>query len=48
MAESAIEPGGELKGLDSESREMILDTVDQLRKRLLTKEKMKYLSTEMG
>ena len=40
MAESAIEPGGELKGLDSESREMILDTVDQLRKRLLTKEKI--------
>jgi len=30
----------ELKGLDSETREMVIDTVRQLRKRLLTKEKI--------
>lgn len=31
---------GGLKGLDPESREMVLKTVDQLRKRLLTREKI--------
>jgi len=33
-------PGRNLKGLDLESRQMIIDTVRQLRKRLLTKEKI--------
>ena len=30
--------GAALKGLDEESRQMVVDTVRQLRKRLLTKE----------
>jgi len=38
MAESGVETGTVLKGLDAESRQMVIDTVHQLRERLLTKE----------
>ncbi|MCP4107780.1 MAG: acyl-CoA dehydrogenase [Desulfobacteraceae bacterium] len=38
MAET--ETGAVIKGLDSESRQMVVDTVRQLRKRLLTREKI--------
>ena len=37
MAETEIEGGGNLKGLDEDSKQMVLDTVDQIRKRLLTR-----------
>lgn len=38
---SAVQTGeGALKGLDDESRQMVVDTVRQLRKRLLTKERI--------
>lgn len=40
MAISNPEAGNVLKGLDSESRQMVIDTVRQLRKRLLTKDKI--------
>lgn len=40
MAISDPEAGNVLKGLDSESRQMVIDTVRQLRKRLLTKDKI--------
>ncbi len=40
MATSDSEAGNVLNGLDLESRQMIIDTVRQLRKRLLTKEKI--------
>jgi len=40
MAASNPEAGNILKGLDSESRQMVIDTVRQLRKRLLTKDKI--------
>ena len=40
MTTSASTSGRNLKGLDLESRQMIIDTVRQLRKRLLTKEKI--------
>ena len=40
MTLSVIEKGADLKGLDIESRQMVVDTVRQLRKRLLTKEKI--------
>ena len=38
MAGSGVETGTALKGLDAESRQMVVDTVRQLRERLLTKE----------
>tara|TARA_B100002003_G_scaffold249201_1_gene284906 strand:+ start:463 stop:2130 length:1668 start_codon:yes stop_codon:yes gene_type:complete len=38
MAGSGVETGTALKGLDAESRQMVIDTVRQLRERLLTKE----------
>jgi len=38
MAGSGVETGTALKGLDAESRQMVIDTVHQLRERLLTKE----------
>jgi len=38
MAETEIEGGAHLKGLDEDLMQMILDTVDQIRKRLLTRE----------
>lgn len=38
MAGSRVETGTALKGLDAESRQMVIDTVRQLRERLLTKE----------
>ncbi len=40
MTESGIEAKPALKGLDTETREMVLDTVRQLRNRLLTREKI--------
>jgi len=40
MAASDTEAGVVYHGLDSESRQMVIDTVRQLRKRLLTKEKI--------
>jgi alkylation response protein AidB-like acyl-CoA dehydrogenase len=40
MSAFEIQEGVELKGLDDESRQMVVDTVLQLRKRLLTKEKI--------
>ncbi|QTA81172.1 Acyl-CoA dehydrogenase [Desulfonema limicola] len=40
MSAFEIQEGVELKGLDEESRQMVVDTVRQLRKRLLTKEKI--------
>jgi alkylation response protein AidB-like acyl-CoA dehydrogenase len=40
MTLSVNEPGACLKGLDPESRQMVIDTVRQLKKRLLTKEKI--------
>ena len=40
MSAFEIQEGVELKGLDEESRQMVVDTVLQLRKRLLTKEKI--------
>ncbi len=40
MAANEISGGKELLGLDPESRQMVLDTVGQLKKRLLTKEKV--------
>ncbi len=38
MAETEIEGGSHLKGLDEDLMQMVLDTVDQIRKRLLTRE----------
>jgi alkylation response protein AidB-like acyl-CoA dehydrogenase len=38
MTETGIEGGAHLKGLDEDLMQMILDTVDQIRKRLLTRE----------
>jgi len=40
MTDSVDEPKPTLHGLDDESRQMILDMVDQLQERLLTKEKI--------
>ena len=40
MTASVSETGTELKGLDSESRQMVIDTVRQLKKRLLTRDKI--------
>ena len=40
MTVSVNETGSTLKGLDTESRQMVIDMVRQLRKRLLTKEKI--------
>jgi alkylation response protein AidB-like acyl-CoA dehydrogenase len=40
MAEQAISSGGVMAGLDAESRQMVLDTVGQLKKRLLIQEKI--------
>ena len=40
MRESVTDAGGPLLGLDEDSRKMVLDTVKDLRKRLLTKEKI--------
>lgn len=40
MASSDYSEGRPLHGLDPESRQMVLDTIGQLRKRLLTKEKI--------
>jgi alkylation response protein AidB-like acyl-CoA dehydrogenase len=40
MAEKASPAGRSLSGLDAESRQMVLETVAQLRKRLLTPEKI--------
>lgn len=40
MTLSEADKKGGLKGLDAESREMVLETVDRLRKRLLTREKI--------
>ncbi|MBN1931084.1 MAG: acyl-CoA dehydrogenase family protein [Desulfobacterales bacterium] len=40
MALFVTETGTALKGLDPESRQMVIDTVRQLKKRLLTKEKI--------
>jgi alkylation response protein AidB-like acyl-CoA dehydrogenase len=40
MTESVDEPKTKLYGLDDESRQMVLDMVDQLQERLLTKEKV--------
>ncbi|RTZ97762.1 MAG: acyl-CoA dehydrogenase [Deltaproteobacteria bacterium] len=40
MTERVKEPEAKLHGLDDESRQMILDMVDQLRERLLTREKV--------
>ncbi len=40
MSGFEIPEGTELRGLDDESRQMVADTVRQLRKRLLTKEKI--------
>lgn len=38
MGQADVEKKGHLKGLDEDSMQMVLDTVDQIRKRLLTKE----------
>ena len=40
MTESANDRGPKLKGLDPELRQMVIDTVRQLRTRLLTREKI--------
>ncbi len=40
MSNPKSDQGVELKGLDDESRQMVVDTIHQLRKRLLTKEKI--------
>jgi alkylation response protein AidB-like acyl-CoA dehydrogenase len=40
MTESGIEAKPELRGLDTETRQMVLDTVRQLRNRLLTRDKI--------
>lgn len=40
MTGSVTETGSTLKGLDAESRQMVIDMVRQLRKRLLTREKI--------
>ncbi len=40
MAEDGSSGGRHLYGLDPESRQMVLDTVGQLKKRLLTKDKI--------
>ena len=40
MAVNDTSEGRQLHGLDPESRQMVLDTIGQLKKRLLTKEKI--------
>ena len=40
MASNGMNTATKIKGLDPESRQMVLDTISQLRKRLLTKEKI--------
>jgi len=40
MTESTSEKKAELKGLDTESRQMIIDTIRQMRNRLFTREKI--------
>lgn len=40
MTTDVTEPGKALRGLDSEERQMVVETIRQLRKRLLTKEKI--------
>ena len=40
MTSDRMPAEGELYGLDAESRQMVLDTVAQLKKRLLTPEKI--------
>ena len=40
MPEPQIEQGTALRGLDINSRQMVIDTVRQLRNRLLTREKI--------
>jgi alkylation response protein AidB-like acyl-CoA dehydrogenase len=40
MPENSTSSASDLKGLDPESRQMVLDTIGQLKKRLLTREKI--------
>jgi alkylation response protein AidB-like acyl-CoA dehydrogenase len=46
MAENGTPSEGGLMGLDSESRQMVLDTIGQLKKRLLTPEKISEFDRE--
>ena len=46
MASNTTPTGSDLYGLDQESRQMVLDTVGQLKKRLLTPEKISEYDRE--
>ena len=48
MAVDGSSGGRQLYGLDPESRQMVLDTVGQLKKRLLTKDKILDFHLELN